>query len=72
MARLTSAQYDALERAIAAGQRIAIQRRGTEYVVVPARLRTSGRHEVIEAVHPTTGERMEFLLDDLDDIQVVR
>lgn len=72
MARLTPAQYDALERAVLVGQRIAIQRRGTEYVVVPARLRTGGRSDVIEAVHPTTGERMEFVIDELDDIQVVR
>lgn len=71
MARLTPAQYDALERAVVSGQRIAIQRRGTEYVVVPTRLRTDGRSEVIEAVHPTTGEGMEFVLDDLDDIQIV-
>ena len=69
---MTPAEYDALERAITLHQRVVIQRRGTEYVVVPARLRTIGRREVIEAVHPTTGDPMEFVLDELDAIQVVR
>ena len=71
MAQLTHEQYEALERAIVDGRRIAVYRRGTEYVVVPHRLRVEGGREVIHSVHPTTGERIEFRIDDVDEIQVI-
>lgn len=71
MAELTHAQYDQLERAVLDRKRIAIYRRGTEYIVVPERLRTTGGHEVIEATHPTTGDRIEFDLGEVDSIEVI-
>ena len=71
MAQLTHAQYDALERAVRDGRRIAIYRRGTEFVVVPRRLRLAGAREAIDAVHPTTGEEVTFYIDDVDTIEVV-
>ena len=72
MARLTPAQYDALEHAIANATRVVVIRRGTEYVIVPLRLRTEGRHEIIEARNPTTGDSLAFALDDIDTVHVVR
>ncbi len=72
MAELTTAQYDALERAIVNGTRIAIYRRGAEYVVIPRRLRTDRGREAIDSAHPTTGDRLTFYLDELDQIEVVR
>ena len=72
MAQLSTEQYDALERAIAAGQRIVVMRRGTEYVVVPERLRVVGNGETLEARNPTTGDRLLLKLDELDSIEVVR
>lgn len=72
MAYLTPADYDALERAIADATRVVVMRRGTEYVIVPRRLRTEGRREVIEATNPTTGDALAFSLDDIDTINVVR
>lgn len=72
MARLTTSDYDALERAIARGERLAVLRRGTEFVLVPTRLFVEGGREAIEAVHPTTGERMVLVLDDIDRFDVVR
>ena len=72
MAHLTPAQYDALETAIARASRIVIVRRGTEYVIVPLRLRTHGRREIIEAVNPTTGDAVAFSIDDVDAVDVVR
>jgi len=72
MAQLTNAQYDALERAIRDGTRIAVYRRGTEYVVIPHRLRIAGGRESIESVHPTTGADVTFHLDEVDSIEVVR
>jgi hypothetical protein len=72
LAQLNHAQYDALERAVADGRRIAVTRRGTEYVVVAKRLRLEGRREAIDAVHPSTGDPITFYIDQLDAIEVVR
>lgn len=72
MTQLNHEQYDALERAIMDGRRIAIYRRGTEYVVVPRALRLADGRERIESVHPTTGEDFDFYIDEVDSIQVVR
>ena len=72
MAELTHQQYDQLERAILDGRRISVYRRGTEYIVVPSRLRVAGGREAVEALHPTTGERITLYLDEVDSIEVVR
>ena len=72
MAQLTHQQYDALERAIMEGSRIAVYRRGTEYVVVPQRLRVAGGREAVEATHPTTGDAITLYIDEVDSIEVVR
>jgi hypothetical protein len=72
MAELNHKQYDALERAVADGRRISVYRRGTEFIVVPRRLRIQGGREALEAVHPTTGDRMTLWLDEVDSIEVVR
>ena len=72
MAELNHKQYDALERAVADGRRISVYRRGTEFIVVPRRLRIHGGREALEAVHPTTGERITLWLDEVDSIEVVR
>ena len=72
MAQLTHEQYDALERAVARGTRIAVYRRGTEYLVIPLALRLRDGRELIEARNPTTGDAMTLYLDELDAIEVVR
>jgi hypothetical protein len=72
MAELTTKQYDALERAITDGRRIAVYRRGTEFIVVPTRLRTTGGREALEATHPTTGEHLTLYVDEIDSMEVVR
>jgi hypothetical protein len=71
MAQLTHEQYDALERAVARGQRIVVHRRGTEYIVIPLTLESRSGREVIEARNPTTGDRMSLYLDELDSIEAV-
>lgn len=71
MAQLSTKQYDALERAIADGRRVAVWRRGTEYLVIPERLRLTEGRESIEARNPTTGDRMVLHLDEVDSIEVV-
>ncbi|HLV26558.1 MAG TPA: hypothetical protein VKZ41_09610 [Gemmatimonadales bacterium] len=71
MAQFTHSQYDDLERALAEGIRIALVRRGNELVVMPKRLRTSFGREVLDAVHPTTGDLVEVHLDEVDSFEVL-
>ena len=70
MAYLTPAQYDALERAVMDGRRIALVRHGREVVVIPLRLLFRDGREVIEARHPTTGDLIMRFIDDLDAVEV--
>lgn len=69
MSQLTTDDYDRLEQAVTRGQRIAVSRRGTEYIVIPLSLRTSGGREVIDARNPTTGDSLSLYLDELDAIE---
>ena len=72
MPQWTHTQYDMLERAISSGNRIAAYRRGTEYVVLPTRLRVISGREAVEATHPTTGDEITLYLDEMDSFEVVR
>lgn len=71
MAELSSMQYDALERAIIDGQRVAVRRRGTEFLVIPIAIGARAGRETIEARHPTTGERLTLVIEEIDEIEVV-
>ena len=71
LTQLTPSQYDTLERAIANGRRLAVWRRGTEFVIVVDRLRVTGGREALEAHHPTTGDRLTLYIDELEGIEVV-
>jgi hypothetical protein len=70
---LTHTQYEALERAIVDGTRVAIRRPGRrEHVVIPLRLRLKSGREIIEAQNSTTGHPMEIDLEDVEGLEVVR
>lgn len=71
MAELTHEQYERLERAVATRQRIAVYRRGTEYVVVPDRLQVHQGRERLETRNPTTGDQLVLYIDELDGFEVV-
>ena len=72
MTQLTHAQYDILERAIMAGSRVALRRRASrESVIIPLRLETEGRREVISTRNPTTGHEMRIYLDEIESIEAV-
>ena len=71
MKQLNHRQYDALESAITHGKRIAIRRRGTEYVGVPKKLWSEGQREAVSLLHPTTGEEITVYLDEIDKLEVV-
>ena len=72
MTQLSHTEYEMLERAVVTGQRLAIFRRGTEYVVIPVRLAMLEGKEAIEARHPATGAHLVLRLDDIESIEVVR
>jgi predicted DNA-binding transcriptional regulator YafY len=69
--RWTAARMDQLESAARRGQRVALSRRGTEYIVVVVRVGTDDRHEVLVGYLPMTGEELTFRLDQIDSFQVV-
>ena len=71
MAHLTPREYDRLERAIMDGRRIALVRQGRELVVVPLRLFLRDGREVIEARHPTTGDLITRIIEDLEAVEIM-
>lgn len=62
---------DQLERAVRDGLRVALTRRGTEYIVTALRVTTEGRREALVGRLPMTGEELVFRLDDIDTFQVL-
>ena len=69
--RWSPQQVDQLEGAIRDGRRVALSRRGTEYVVVARRLVTRGRREVLMGFLPMTGEELEFVLEEIDGFEIL-
>jgi transcriptional antiterminator Rof (Rho-off) len=68
---LTPDALDALERAVREHRRVALMRRGTEYVVVAERLETGARDEFLEGRLPMTGEVLAFRLRELETFAVL-
>ena len=68
---LTPEALDALERAVRQHLRVALRRRGTEYVVVAERMETSGRDDLLSGRLPMTGELLTFRLHDLETFAVL-
>jgi hypothetical protein len=62
---------DQLESAARRGQRVALMRRGTEYIVVAVRVISAGRGEALIGYLPMTGEELTFRLDEIDSMQVI-
>lgn len=69
--RWTPERLDQLERAARDGRRVALSRRGTEYIVQARRIESDSRGDTLVGRLPMTGEEMRFLLGDLDHFQVV-
>ena len=69
---MSTSDYDRLERAIIDGARLAIVRRKNELVVIPKRLRVRNGRELIDAVHPTTGEPVSIGVDEIEHFDVIR
>jgi uncharacterized protein with PhoU and TrkA domain len=62
---------DQLERAARDGRRVALTRRGTEYVVVAQRVTSLGRYDALIGWLPMTGEELTFRLDEMESFQVI-
>jgi uncharacterized protein with PhoU and TrkA domain len=62
---------DQLERAAREGLRVALVRRGSEYIVVARRVTTVDQAEALIGWLPMTGEELVFRLNDIDTFQVV-
>jgi hypothetical protein len=62
---------DQLERAARQGLRVALTRRGTEYVVTALRITTVDRRDALVGRLPMTGEELTLRLDEVDSFQVI-
>jgi hypothetical protein len=62
---------DQLENAARRGLRVALSRRGSEYVVVAQRVTTVGRDDILVGWLPMTGEELTFRLEDIESFQVI-
>ncbi len=62
---------DQLESAARRGLRVALSRRGTEYIVVAVRVTSVGRHDALIGWLPMTGEELTFRLDEIQSFQVI-
>ena len=69
--RWTADRMDQLENAARRGLRVALSRRGTEYIVVAQRLTTVDQHESLVGWLPMTGEELTFKLTDIESFQVI-
>jgi hypothetical protein len=69
--RWTADRMDQLERAARDRLRVALTRRGTEYVVTALRLTTVDRRDALVGRLPMTGEEITLRLDEVDGFQVV-
>lgn len=69
--RWTPALMDRLEHAARKGLRVALSRRGTEYIVVARRIAQTGGRDAFIGHLPMTGEELTFRLDDIEAFQVI-
>ena len=71
MMRWSPERLDQLERAIRDGRRVAIMRRGTEYIVIPTRMTHRENHDAFVGRLPMTGEELVFVLTEVEAFQVL-
>jgi uncharacterized protein with PhoU and TrkA domain len=69
--RWTADRMDQLEHAARRGLRVALSRRGTEYIVVAVRVTSIDQHDAFIGRLPMTGEDLTFRLGEIDSFQVI-
>lgn len=61
---------DRLEQAILEGTRVQLTRRGTEYVVIPREIRSTGPEDTLVGL-TSTGDELSFSLPEIDSFVVL-
>lgn len=69
--RWTPERLDQLENAVRNGRRVALSRRGTEYIVIALRMGSRNNRDAFVGRLPMTGEEMTFVLDDIEAMQIL-
>ena len=69
--RWTPERLDQLESAVRQGRRVALSRRGTEYIVIAVRMTSASNRDAFVGRLPMTGEEMVFVLEDVEAMQVL-
>ena len=69
--RWNSSRMDQLERAVRDGLRISLMRRGSEHVVIARRLTSVNSRDAVIALVPMSGLELTFVLDEIDEFQVI-
>jgi hypothetical protein len=67
----TAQRMDLLERAVRENRRVAISRRGTEFIVIATGLTSVKARDALVGRLPMTGEEMTFILDELESFAIV-
>jgi len=62
---------DQLERAVRDGLRISLMRRGSEHIIVARRLTTVRSRDAVIGLVPMSGNELTFVLDEIDDFQLL-
>ena len=71
MSQLTHEQYNRLERAVTRSERIAVSRKGAEFIIVPLAMGMLNGRETVDARNPTTGDALTIYLDEVDSVQAL-
>ena len=69
--RWTAERMDQLERAVRDGLRVALSRRGSEFIVVARRITSVAQRDALVGRLPMTNEEKTFVLDELDSFSIL-
>jgi hypothetical protein len=69
--RWTPDRMEQLEHAIQRKKRVALRRRGNEYIVVATALSSERGRDALSGYLAMTGDELLFRLDDIDHFQVL-
>ena len=69
--RWNSSRMDQLERAVRDGLRISLMRRGSEHIVIARRITSVRSRDAVVGLVPMTGHELTFVLDEIEDFQVI-
>ena len=69
--RWSPERLDQLESAVRRGLRIAVTRRGNEFIVVATRMTSVNNRDAVAGILPMTNEEMVFALDDIEALTIL-